>query len=369
MNNPRILMIDLAYWTAISDHYKIDPSLRNRDIKFGIGFYLNKAFLKHGWNSNHFFINDLVAQKSWLSEYAPNRSIENSIIKFLNSDPMSDFTKSKKLFHYLVGWAIARIQVLHYKPDIIWFFGPAHIPPQLLSMIPNSTKIFKIAHISSQLPNINWFRNFDLMLSSQNIHVTKWRENNYRAELFQPAVDIEHCQSLDWESRKFDLSFVGGITPLHTKRLDYLERLSNQFQIQLHGPGLELIPEQSILKNKWNVPLWGDDLFKLFADSKISLNIHVDSSPNESANVRLLETTGCGSLLLTENSPNLNEYFSENEVVTYDSYNDLESKIRFLRNNDEFAREIASRGREKTLSSHTYDNRVSNISKALLKLL
>ena len=366
MNNPRILMLSLSYWSAISDHYKIDPAFRNSDINFGIGFYLNKAFIRNGWDSNHFFLNDLIAQKSWLRKYAPNRTVETTIIKFLNYDPANDFTKAKKLFHYLVGWAIARVQILYYKPDIIWFFGPAHIPPQLLSTIPNSTKIFKIAHISSQLPNMDWFKNYNLMLSSQNIHVTKWHENNYRAKLFKPAVDLDECRSLDWESRRFNISFVGSITPNHTKRFDYLERLSNQFEIQLHGPGVELIPDQSNLKNKWHAPLWGKDLFNLFANSKISLNIHVDSSPTESANVRLLETTGCGSLLLTENSPNLHEYFSENEVVSYDSFYDLDNKIKFLRSNDKYAKEVAARGRQKTLSAHTYDNRVSEISKTLL---
>lgn len=369
MNNPRVLMLDLAYWQAMIDHYLNKSTHKATSLEFGIGYYLNKAFLKKGWTSNHFFINDLVSQSNWLREYEPNKKVEKKVIDIFDSKTRYQFSRQEKLLHYLIGWRIAKFQILHYKPDIIWFFGPAHIPPFLFTLLPNIQKVLKVAHISAPLPNLKWFENYDLMLSSQNVHVSEWRMNNFRAELFKPAIDIDSCFSKNWNERPFQLSFVGGISNLHLTRLKYLEELSNQFDISMFGPGKENIPRSSPLIEKWNPPVWGDELFGLFANSKMSINIHGDDSPNEAANVRLLEATGCGSLLLTENKPNLFEYFDNNELVTYESLQDLIEKITFYKNNERIAKQIAAAGRERTIAQHTYDHRVSEISETLISLL
>jgi hypothetical protein len=369
MSNPKILMLDLAYWEAITDNYTKEGSWNNEGLEFGIGFYLNKAFLKKDWISNHFFVNDIVAQSKWLHEHSPNKRIEKSIVNYFNLRNEYKFSKSKKLSHYLIGWQIARLQVLQYKPDIIWFFGPAHIPPFFISTLPNSKKSLKIAHISAPLPNLKWFENYDLMLSSQNIYVSQWRKKNLRAELFRPAIDPDSCYTKDWGNRTRLLSFVGGISNLHTTRLKYLEEISNRFDIKMFGPGKENIPHESPLINKWNPPVWGNSLFKLFSDSKMSVNIHGDDSPNEAANARLLETTGCGSLLFTESKPNLSDYFKNDEVVAYESLQDLIEKITFFIDNEKIAEKIAKAGRERTITNHTYDDRANEISKILLSLL
>lgn len=369
MSKPKILMLDLAYWQALSDHYTTYGVQFKGSLEFGIGYYLNRAFLKKGWTSNHFFINDIISQKNWLQVFEPDKRIEKLVINFLNLNKNLNFSRSKKLFHYLIGWQVARIQILYYRPDILWFFGPAHIPPYFFSMLPDRDKSLKIAHISAPLPNLSWFKNYDLMLSSQNIYVQEWQKNNFRAKLFKPAVDADSCLSVNWKKRTYSLSFVGGISEIHKTRLRYLEEISAQFDINLFGPGKENIPITSPIINKWNSPVWGNDLFKLFANSKISINIHGDDSPHEAANVRLLEATGCGSLLLTENKPNVIEYFNDNEIVTYDSLQDLIDKIAFYRANDLIAEKIAKAGRERTLTSHTYENRVSEITETLLDLL
>jgi spore maturation protein CgeB len=369
MNNPKVLMLDLAYWQALTDHYSTERIDNKKGLEFGIGYYLNKAFLKKGWTSNHFFINDLKAQQKWLLECAPNRLIEKKISDLFNSKVEYTFSQTKKIFHYTIGWQIARIQILFYKPDIIWFFGPSHIPKFLFSSLPKQRKTLKIAHISAPLPNLKYFENYDLMLSSQNIHVSNWRANNFRAELFKPAIDIDSCLTIDWKKRNYLMSFVGGISNLHQTRLNFLEEIANRFDIKLFGPGKENIPKNSKLLNKWNPPVWGNDLFKLFANSKMSINIHGDDSPNEAANVRLFEATGCGSLLFTEANPNLSEYFNNDEVVAFNSLEELIDKITFFKENERIAEEIANAGRKKTISSHTYDHRVSEISETLLKFL
>ena len=369
MSNPRVLMLDTAYWEAITHHHSTGMNDEKKDLEFGLGFYLNKAFNKIGWQSDLFFINDIKAQVRWLHENDIKFLDKVPKIKYLMTESFDKFSRPKKLFNYLLGWQIARIQIQQLKPDIIWFFDPAHTPPILMKTVPNRNSILKVAHISSPLPNLKWFENYDLMISSQRSNVNKWNEMNLRAEYFKQAVDQESCYSIDWERRKLPLTFIGGISDLHSKRLQILEKISNEFEIKLFGPGKENIPKSSNLQNKWKNPVWGKEMYEILANSKLSLNIHGDISQSEAANLRLLEVTGSGALLLTENQPNLGEYFNGEEVVTYESINDLVEKINYYMNNDEAASQIAAAGRKRTLMDHTYDNRVIDLSKKLINIV
>jgi glycosyltransferase involved in cell wall biosynthesis len=369
MNNPRILMLDTAYWEVLSNHHSADMRDEKEDLEFGLGFYLNKAFNKIGWQSDLFFINDIKSQVKWLHDNDIKYLDKMTKIKDIITESFDKFSKPRKAFNYMVGWQIARIQMQHLKPDIIWFFDPAHTPPIFVKTMPNRKNILKIAHISSPLPKLKWFENYDLMLSSQRANIGIWREMNLRAEYFKQAVDPESCYSIEWEKRKFPLTFIGGISKLHIKRQEILEKISNEFEISFFGPGKDNIPKNFNLKNKWNYPVWGKDMYKLLADSKISLNIHGDISQNEAANLRLLEVTGSGTLLITEDQPNLTDYFNSDEVVSYNSVDDLIEKIKYYMQNSKVASQIAEAGRKRALFDHTYDNRVNKLSAKLINIL
>ncbi|MCL2074720.1 MAG: glycosyltransferase, partial [Marinilabiliaceae bacterium] len=78
-----------------------------------------------------------------------------------------------------------------------------------------------------------------------------------------------------------------------------------------------------------------------------------------SANMRLFETTGVGTCLLTDMKKDIHQYFDiDNEVVTYSSANDCIEKIKYLTNNLVKCHEIAQRGQIRTLSEHNFESRV-----------
>jgi spore maturation protein CgeB len=55
---------------------------------------------------------------------------------------------------------------------------------------------------------------------------------------------------------------------------------------------------------------------------------------NYAANMRMFETTGVSSLLLTDKKKNLNEYFDVgNEVFDYEDFEDAARKVKFLLQN------------------------------------
>src|SRR5205814_3328492 len=46
--------------------------------------------------------------------------------------------------------------------------------------------------------------------------------------------------------------------------------------------------------------VWGVDMYQVLQRSRITLNSHIDMAGNEAGNVRLFESTGVGTFLLTE---------------------------------------------------------------------
>ena len=107
---------------------------------------------------------------------------------------------------------------------------------------------------------------------------------------------------------------------------------------------------------------WGLDMYRLLAESRVTLNRHIAAAEGNANNMRLYEATGVGALLITEAAPNLADIFEPGrEVVTYDGPEDLVEKARHYLEHDDERRAIAAAGQARTLREHTYDRRVREL--------
>ncbi|MFO0210108.1 MAG: glycosyltransferase, partial [Pseudanabaena sp.] len=76
------------------------------------------------------------------------------------------------------------------------------------------------------------------------------------------------------------------------------------------------------------------------------------------SNMRLFETTGVGSCLITDWKQNINDLFEpDREVVTYRSSSECIEKVKWLLSNPLEAEKIAKAGQHRTLKDHTFDIR------------
>jgi spore maturation protein CgeB len=113
-------------------------------------------------------------------------------------------------------------------------------------------------------------------------------------------------------------------------------------------------------------PVYGIEMYNLFLHSRIVLNYHIGVAGEYAGNMRMFEVTGVGSCLLTDNKKNMHELFdTENEVVTYDGEDDCIEKVRWLMEHEDERKKIAKCGNQKTLSSHTVENRCALIYEIL----
>lgn len=89
-----------------------------------------------------------------------------------------------------------------------------------------------------------------------------------------------------------------------------------------------------------------------------SYKIHINCNISDDINYRTFETTGCGTLLLTNYTPGLEKLFNiGKEIVIYESLEDLDSKVKYYLENNEEREKIAKAGHDRSKRDHTYYER------------
>lgn len=108
-------------------------------------------------------------------------------------------------------------------------------------------------------------------------------------------------------------------------------------------------------------PVFGLDMFKALSKADIGFNIHIDCAGNFAANMRMFETAGVGTCLVTDWKKNLNEFYVDGEeAVSYKSKEECLEKIKWLIDHPSKCEEIAIKGQKKTLEVHNFKNRVDD---------
>lgn len=126
-----------------------------------------------------------------------------------------------------------------------------------------------------------------------------------------------------------------------------------------------LMPKGTVHK-----PVYGDAYFQTLHDSLVTFQRHTDAMYSEIGAMRVFQATGAGACLLTNDGDNMSDLFEKDtEVVTYSSLHECIEKANYLTDNPEKAREIARKGQERTLRSHTAKERYAEVHQHLLNAL
>lgn len=131
-------------------------------------------------------------------------------------------------------------------------------------------------------------------------------------------------------------------------------------------PSLPLVPLCKLVPDKVHPPVFGTEMFDLLRRSDVTFNIHTDQTQGQSANMRLFESTGIGTCLLTDATPNIGELFEpDREVVTYASVDEAIEKAEYLRDHPDERRAIAEAGHARAMRDHTLAERCKQIDAIL----
>ena len=98
-------------------------------------------------------------------------------------------------------------------------------------------------------------------------------------------------------------------------------------------------------------PIWADDFKKIISNSKMALNLSQGISTKYYSSDRIAQLVGNGILTFVDKRTKLNKFFSNDEIIFYNSINDLANKIIKYSENDKLRKKIAKRGRDKYLKN------------------
>jgi len=235
------------------------------------------------------------------------------------------------------------------------------------------------------------FREWDVALSCVFELVKDFREQGIRSFHVNHAFARRVLDRIDETAEPtIDFAFVGSVVKrslFHEEREKLLIELVERTHLQIwsdlpsNSPSLwtrlrnalafsEPAPMANSSENfadarlvsRAQPPVFGAEMFQKLHDSRVVFNNHIDISPVSASNMRLFETTGVGSCLLTDWRANISEIFDPtSDILTYKSADECVEKLEYILANDDERRSIAAAGQRRTLRDHTFENRAQQI--------
>jgi|SRR5579872_3708146 len=256
---------------------------------------------------------------------------------------------------------ILRAQIASFGPTVVYNHDPSGIPAgDLKAILPHDCAL--VGQIASPPnPDTDWSA-YDLVISSLPNLVAAFRRRNVTAEYLPLAFEPRILAQLPDGPRDIPLSFVGGISPGHRERLDFLETMAQRIELAIWTDLPPALPATSAIRARHCGSAWGRAMFQILRRSQITLNRHIDVSANFANNMRLFEATGMGACLVTDAKDNLAELFEPGkELVTYASADECVAAVRHLAEHPAERQRIAAAGQARCLADHTYERRTGEL--------
>jgi spore maturation protein CgeB len=364
----RIVIVDTCYEAFLASHYGTDPGLADAsyerqqrallDRHFGTADAYSRNLRELGHEATELVANCRPMQIKWAEE----RSLALPV--------------AAKLRPARLNWGTLRrivdAQIDELDPDVVYVQDVAYFARLRPRALEGSGRLMA-AQVGSQPPSLDVLRGYDLVTTLVPPLVERLRSLDLDAEYLSVAFDdavlarleVEGVSSDPDAERRHPVSFVGSIHPesVHRGGVQLLERLCSEVELEVWGPIHAKLAQSSPIRSRHRGQAWGMDMYRVLAQSRIAVNRHGDFAGGYAANMRMFEATGVGAMLMTESATNLPDFFEPGrEVVAYDDVDDLVEKIRHFLEHEDERRRIAAAGQRRTLTEHTYRQRMAQLA-------
>lgn len=135
-------------------------------------------------------------------------------------------------------------------------------------------------------------------------------------------------------------------------------------------PSLFYIRTEKMIKENIHAPVFGLEYYKVINNYTVCVNQHAKIAGTGAGNMRMFEATGLGVCLLTDARDENSDLFDiANEIVTYNSYDELIEKAKWLLENPKEAEKIAKNGQSRTLRCYSYRNKAEKMNSFIKEIL
>lgn len=360
----KILIIDHYYPRFLEELYKTNSEISHKGYAsqkelilrqcFGTADFYSKNFKKLGHTAEEIICNNAILQKKWLKE---------NKIRFLKTSLKNFFSGCVNLKNLEL---ILAAQIEEFSPDILYCQNLNFPRPNFLRKMKKKVKNI-IGQIACPIVfDKKELEVFDLIITSFPHFVKKFKNIGINSEYLKLGFEDSILERLNKREKRFDAVFIGGISKHHFAFIEILEYLAKNIKIDFWGYGFEKLHKDSPILSNYHGEAWGMEMYNILHNSKISINRHIDAAENFANNMRLYESTGVGTMLITDYKNNINSLFEVGEEIeTYKSKEELLGKIKYYLANEEKRKKIAELGQKRTLKDHTYAKRIDELVKII----
>lgn len=343
----KILIVD-TYYPDFLQTLSIDPdSTYEAELQkvlqecFGTADFYSRNLRALGWETMDVIANEERLQWMWMRE---NNASSDSLME----------------------------QIRSFNPDVVFFQDLSYCDPTTLANIKRDYVL--AGQCSCPMPSASNVCQFDVLFTSFPHYVEQFEMLGVRAVYnplaFDPIVTLG--RTFATTEREIDVAFVGGVgNPSHWRYgMEVLDLIARCVPTSFFwGYGYDLIPSNSAIRQRYRGQAWGKRMYEVLQHSKIVINRHGEVARGYANNMKMFEISGSGALLMTEQAPNLADFFAENECAAYTSPTDAVEKILYYLENFGERKEIAMRGQERTMRDHTYSKRMQKVSDVLTEMV
>lgn len=234
-----------------------------------------------------------------------------------------------------------------FKPHVYFWIdsGQSQAPTDLGDIkIPKMCYLID-THVAPEL-RLAMAPGFDRVFVAQKACLGQFQEAGIGNVEWLPLACAPELHSVGTMERVYDVAFVGSIPQdASDRRYRLLDQVARRFPNHTMGR------------------FWPDEMARIYAQSKIVINICFDND----VNMRVFEAMASGALLITDEADGLEELFEDGKHLVI--YRDDEQACALIEKylGDEEARErIARAGSELVLAEHTYEKRLEHMLRRVL---
>lgn len=260
-----------------------------------------------------------------------------------------------KLLNRRLIWKVKK-----YKPDLVLVIKGENIFPETVEEI---KKRYDIVNYFSDYfrwfgdeKMTGWIKAYPVMYTGDPYDVNRFKKKGFKNLFYIPLAGPIIKEF--FKRRKYNVVFVGAYSKDREERFKDLKR----FGLRIWGD--QKWKSSSLadcFMNKW---LSADETLEVFKNAKIVVNYHNFTKKNRYVNLRVFEATSCNSLLITDNRPDLADFFVDGrEIVIYKNTGDLFEKVGYYLKNESKRLDIANQGYKRLLRDHTFDLRLKEMFK------
>jgi len=343
------------------------------DDHFGWPADLSQYMNQQGIETEFIIANAETLQKRWAKEQGGNSFNEHNWEK-----------------------AIALEQIRRFSPDILWKINPTDDFDVFLDDAKGSYRKVWL-YLGHKIPKLDLLGKADYLITPQPKRILKhYPQLRNLANVhsgFSPTV----LDQIGEVKKIYDIVFIGNITPEHQRRAEVLAYLiENGINLKVFGgtPGLgrkymlkkgiensrngklgqgikllakaflgsEYKKHAEVIKTVLQPPVFGLDYYRTIAQARLALNIHIDMAEGFTGNMRMFETTGVGTCLITEDVEATAEIFKHGkEILTFSSKEHLLDLLQKIDFGAKQIQDIARAGQHRTLNDYSINRMFDQI--------